>query len=112
MERKQQLEKSLTATIVNRNLCNERSLVKIFLRDWFLWSLQLIPSWRHWLELGQRQEGLKKYAWSPGMPFLPGLGGGKIFPQVFCLPCSSVATKAVFTDDVIFGKEKPRYFRW
>ncbi|KAN0095776.1 FAD/NAD(P)-binding domain containing protein [Hyaloscypha variabilis] len=96
MERKQQLEKSLTATIVNRNLCNERSLVKIFLRDWFLWSLQLIPSWRHWLELGQRQEGLTKYAWSPGMPFLPGLGGGKIFPRVFY--------------DVIFGKEKTALF--
>ncbi|KAH9213520.1 hypothetical protein DL95DRAFT_302173 [Leptodontidium sp. 2 PMI_412] len=109
-ERKQQLEQSLAATIVNGNLCNERSLVKIFLRDWSLWSQQLIPSWRHWFELGQRQEGLTKYVWSPGMPFLPELGGGKIFPQVFCLPCGSAATKAVFTDDVIFGKGKTALF--
>ncbi|KAH6667368.1 hypothetical protein B0J14DRAFT_177283 [Halenospora varia] len=104
MERKQQLEQSLAATIVNGNLCNERSPVKIFLREWSLWSQQLIPSWRDWLELGQRQEGLTKYAWSPGMSFLPELGGGKVFPQVFCLPCGSTATKAVFTDDAIFGK--------
>jgi hypothetical protein len=109
MERKQQLEKSLAATIVNGNFCNERSAVKTYVRNWYLWFLQLVPSWRHWLELGQRQEGMTKYAWSPGMPFLPALGGGRCFPQVFCERYNALQpTKPLFTDDVIFthGKKK------
>lgn len=111
-ERKQQLEKSLAATIVNGNFCNERNTVKILLRNCYLWVLQLIPSWRHWMELGQRQEGLTRYSWAPGMPFLPDYQGGKGFPQVYCVPHDAPAgTKPVFTDDVIFSKDKQALFQ-
>jgi hypothetical protein len=112
MERKQQLEKSLAATIVNGNFCNERSVFKTFIRNWYLWALQLIPSWRHWLELGQRQEGMTKYTWAPGMPFLPALGGGATLPQVFCEPFDALPpTRPLFTDDVIFAPEKKVLFQ-
>jgi hypothetical protein len=112
MERKQQLEKSLAATIVNGNFCNERSVIKTFIRNWYLWALQLVPSWRHWLELGQRQEGMTKYTWAPGMPFLPTLGGGATLPQVFCEPYDALPpTRPLFTDDVIFAAHKKALFQ-
>ena len=39
------------------------------------------------------------------MPFLPNIGGGKTFPQVFCAPYGSPlnVTRPLFTDDVIYG---------
>jgi hypothetical protein len=111
MERKQQLERSLAATIVNGNFCNERSVVKTWLRNWYLWILQLIPSWKHHLELGQRQAGLTRYTWAPGMPFLSAYDGGKCIPQVFCIPYTSTATKPLFTDDVIFNRDKKALFQ-
>jgi hypothetical protein len=112
LERKQQWSRSLAATIENGNFCNERSAVKTFVRDWYLWVLQLVPSWRHWLELGQRRDGLITYAYEPGMPFLPGDGGGgKMFPQVFCSPYGAPVTSPVFTDDVIFTNGKKALFQ-
>jgi predicted nucleic acid-binding protein len=67
--------------------------------------LQFIPKWKQWLELGQRQGGLTRYIHASGLPFLPDMGGGKTFPQVFCAPYSSlpVITRPVFTDNVIYG---------
>jgi hypothetical protein len=41
MERKQQLEKSLAATVENGNFCNERNPIKIFFRNCYLWTCQL-----------------------------------------------------------------------
>jgi len=111
MERKQQLEKSLAATVENGNFCNERSPIKIFFRNCYLWTCQLFPSWKHWLELGQRREGLTAYEWAPGMPFIPANGGGKVFPQVFCKPYGARVATPVFTDDVIFSEEKTGLFQ-
>ena len=110
-ERKQQLERSLAATIVNGNLCNERSMFKITLRNWNLWFQQLLPSWRHQIELGQRQEGMARYDWRPGYPFLASSNGGRAFPQVFCLPYHGVQTRPLFTDDIIFAKSKSGLFQ-
>lgn len=111
-ERKQQLEKSLAATIVNGNFCNERSIVTTFVRDWYLWCLQLVPSWRHKLELGQRAEGMTRYAWDTGYPFLPNFNGGGTLPQVFCLPFYSESKQQpLFTDDVVFGQNKTALFQ-
>ncbi|TKA55688.1 hypothetical protein B0A49_08638, partial [Cryomyces minteri] len=60
-ERKQQLERSLASTIENGNFCNEPSRIKAFIRNWYLWVYQLIPSWKHSLELGGRREGMTRY---------------------------------------------------
>ena len=110
-ERKQQLEKSLAATIVNGNFCTESSVSKILVRNWYLWFLQLVPSWRHKLELGQRAEGMTRYTWETGYPFLPNYNGGMTLPQVFCLPYNSEPKQPLFTDDVIFGKSKTALFQ-
>lgn len=105
LERKQQLEKSLAATIRNGEFVTEGNPIKIFIRNWSLWFMQLIPSWRHKLRLGQRQEGLTRYQHSDGMPFIPSMNGGLCVPQVYC---KSITTdnKVYFTDDVIFGQKK------
>jgi hypothetical protein len=65
--------------------------------------MQLIPSLRHKLELGPRANGLPRYKWKDGMPFLPDLAGGVYFPQVYCRSMSSnIDGEVCFTDDVIF----------
>ncbi|KIX10084.1 uncharacterized protein Z518_01165 [Rhinocladiella mackenziei CBS 650.93] len=107
LERKQQLDRSLAATVVNGNFTTARNPVKIFIRDWVLWFMQLIPSVRHKLELGPRAEGMIKYKWAPGMAFLPDLGGGLSLPQVYCRSVfhspKGGRPKVQFTDDVIYG---------
>jgi hypothetical protein len=111
-ERKQQLEWSLASTIQNGNYCNEPSKFKAFLRNWYLWSIQLIPSWRYNLELGSRAAGMTKYLYSPGVPFLPKYGGGVSFPQVFAAPLDGPAPSLpMFTDDEIFAKSKRGIFQ-
>ena len=48
-----------------------------------------------------------RYDYQPGMPFLPEFEGGMMFPQVFCAKVGEVApAMPMFTDDVIFAKEK------
>ena len=112
VERKQQFERSLAATIENGNFCNEPSRVKAFFRNWYLWLIQLIPSWRHKLQLGSRRDGMTKYDWSPGLPFLPQFDGGKLLPQVFSAPIDGPAPSSLtFTDDSIFSKEKKGVFQ-
>lgn len=67
--------------------------------------MQLIPSWRDKLRQGQRHEGLIRYQYSNGMPFIPSLNGGLCVPQIYCksfIPNNNV----FFTDDVIFGGKK------
>ncbi|KIW76003.1 hypothetical protein Z517_10748 [Fonsecaea pedrosoi CBS 271.37] len=106
LERKQQLDHSLAATVANGNLTTARDPTKIFLRDWILWLMQLVPSSRHKLELGPRAYGMNRYAFNAGMAFLPDLAGGRCFPQVYCCPAFPLTRNLVanvrFTDDVFF----------
>lgn len=101
-ERKQQLERSLASTIENGDFVTARNPVKIFFRDWHLWLLQLVPSLRHQLQLGNRREGLTRYRYQPGMSFVPHLSGGRCFPQVYCRSLCNPLDEAQFTDDVIW----------
>ncbi|KAJ5679876.1 monooxygenase [Penicillium macrosclerotiorum] len=107
LERKQQLDKSLASTVRNGDMVNGKSLTHAFIRNWGLWLLQLIPSWRHWLEQGPRGDGPTQYTHTPGMPFMPDLSGGVCFPQTYCTALTRDAP-VQFTDDVIFdGKAHP-----
>jgi hypothetical protein len=91
--------------------------LKIFLRNTWLWLLQLFPSQRRWLEQGARRDGMVTYRYEKGMAFLPDLNGGKAFPQVYCVPLSpqrldyTVGASVLFTDDVIFAPEKKGLFQ-
>ena len=57
------------------------------------------------MELGQRQSGLTRYTYVPGLPFMPDMSGGRTFPQVLCAPIGSPlgSSRPLFTDDVIYG---------
>jgi hypothetical protein len=110
-ERKQQLEKSLASTIENGEFVNESNPLKIMLRGIYLWLIQLIPSWRHELRLGRRKEGMVRYNYSEGMPFLPEFKGGLCLPQVYCKSIGSDGNGISFTDDVIFSQEKKGLFQ-
>ncbi|KAH6995133.1 hypothetical protein EDB80DRAFT_815264 [Ilyonectria destructans] len=114
-ERKQQLDKSLGSTIENGTYLTKSNPIRIFMRDWYLWGLQLVPTWKRWLEQGNRREGMVKYEWQTGkgMAFLPELGGGGNFPQVYCTRLNSAGTsnKVEFTDDLIFSSEKKGLFQ-
>ena len=107
LERKQQLDRSLASTVVNGNFTTARNPFKIFLRDWIIWFMTLIPSWRHQLELGPRAQGMGRYKFSQGMAFLPGMRGGGCLPQVYCRPVyylpSGEPQSVQFTDDVLFN---------
>ncbi|KAJ5606473.1 hypothetical protein N7510_009254 [Penicillium lagena] len=111
MERKQQLEKSLASTIENGRFVTEGNPVKIFLRNIYLWIVQLVPSWRHDLRLGRRKEGMVRYKHSDGMPFLPELNGGLSLPQVYCTAVNKADAEIRFTDDVIFAAHKECLFQ-
>ena len=118
LERKQQLEKSLAATIENGAYVCEGNRLKIWLRDWHLWAVQLVPSWKHWLEMGQRRDGMVRYAYEDGVAFLPQYGGGFCFPQVYCVSLveqqrqtQTERHQVHFTDDVIFASHKRTLFQ-
>ncbi|KAL2800158.1 hypothetical protein BJX66DRAFT_321654 [Aspergillus keveii] len=115
MERKQQLEKSLASTIENGKFVTEANPFKIFLRTCYLFIMNLVPKWRHELHLGRRKEGLVRYQYSPGMPFVPELNGGLALPQVYCKSTTIVSgggTAGVFfTDDVLFSSNKTGLFQ-
>ena len=112
-ERKQQLEASLATTIRNGNTVNTRSPLKMFLRDWGLWLLQMIPSFKRWIELGPRLDGRMQYKYQDRMAFVPGMEGGAMFSQSYCVQLGDTATKhhVRFTDDVIFSKSKIGLFQ-
>lgn len=110
-ERKQSLDRSLASTIENGNYVTNGDPLKAFIRDWSMWLMQLIPSWKHWLELGDRRVGMTKYKWEVGkqMCFMPDMGGGGNFPQVYCRRLDSGGKgkmEVQFTDDVIFSPAK------
>lgn len=118
LERKQQLEKSLAATIENGAYVCESNPFKALVRDWYLWAIQLVPSWKRWLEMGQRRDGMIRYAYEEGVAFLPDYGGGFCFPQVYCVslaeqqqPGQTERQQVYFTDDVIFASHKHTLFQ-
>ncbi|KAL2825362.1 hypothetical protein BDW59DRAFT_161839 [Aspergillus cavernicola] len=109
-ERKQQLEKSLASTIENGKFVTEANPFKIFLRSCYLFLINLVPKWRHELQLGRRKEGMVRYQHRPGMPFIPDLNGGLCLPQVYCRSVGQ--DKGVsFTDDVMFSASKKGLFQ-
>ncbi|KAK5687753.1 hypothetical protein LTS10_001893 [Elasticomyces elasticus] len=109
LERKQQLERSLAQTIQNGQYVNEGDFLKCLLRDWSLWAVQFVPSWRREIQKGQRADGMTRYTYAPGMPFIPELGGGINLPQVYCV---DLATNALgFTDDIVFAPAKRALFQ-
>ena len=119
VERKQQLEKSLAATVVNGDHICEANRLKCMVRDWYLWAIQLVPSWKRWLEMGPRSEGMIRYAYEEGVAFLPDYGGGFCFPQVYCVGLAeqqqqqrqTERQQVHFTDDVIFASHKRTLFQ-
>ncbi|KAG9194976.1 hypothetical protein G6011_00096 [Alternaria panax] len=122
-ERKQQLDHSLASTIENGSYVCEADAWKIWKRDWHLWAVQLVPSWKRWLEQGNRREGLTRYEWKDGMnmAFLGGAaggggGGGTNFAQVYCARVGGTGggemdSEVRFTDDVIFEEGKKGLFQ-
>lgn len=103
-ERKQQLDKSLASTVRNGSMVNTKSVIQGFLRNWALWCMQLVPSWKHYLEQGPRADGPIQYT------HLPGMNGGLCFPQTYCTRLSG-AGSVQFTDDVIFTEGKKGLFQ-
>lgn len=111
-ERKQQLDASLRLTILNGAYVTESDSLKIFLRDWYLWLVQLVPSWRRQVQLGSRRDGMTQYQWEHGrgMAFMPSLGGGGCFPQVYAALIRGTG-EVLFTDDIIFSPSKKGLFQ-
>ncbi|PWY75026.1 monooxygenase [Aspergillus heteromorphus CBS 117.55] len=95
-ERKQQLELSLATTVENGRMVCETHPINIFVRDWYLRFIQLIPSWRRQLQHGQRKTSLVQYRYSAGMPFMPDLNGGLYLPQVYCRTMERKKIKSLF----------------
>ncbi|KAH8819344.1 hypothetical protein F5884DRAFT_825906 [Xylogone sp. PMI_703] len=111
MERKQQLERSLASTIENGNFVTEGDPVKIFFRDCYLWLVQLIPSWKHNLHLGNRREGMVRYHHQLGMPFIQEMNGGVCLPQVYCRRLDQKDNSIFFSDSIIWRKEATGLFK-
>lgn len=109
-ERKQQLTRSLSATIANGNFVTERNLLKIFLRDWYLYILSFLPSYQRGLRLGHRKEGMIRYEYVDGMPFVAGFGGGVCVPQVYVSAWDRGA-EVLFSDDILFSRGKKGLFQ-
>jgi 2-polyprenyl-6-methoxyphenol hydroxylase-like FAD-dependent oxidoreductase len=112
-ERKQQLERSLNATVENGYFVTEGNPIKAFTRDWTYWAIQKVPYIRRWLEQGQRRYGMTRYVYQEGMAFIPGPGSGVFLPQVYCAPLGAAhrGQQVAFTDDVIFASEKKGLFQ-
>jgi len=104
MERKQQLERSLAVTIRNGEAVNESNWVKVFIREWYLWAVQLIPSWKRQIEKGSRGLGMTQYQHRKDLPFLPDMQGGLQLAQVYVW--SFDANRVGFSDDLVFAPSK------
>ncbi|RAL00156.1 putative monooxygenase [Aspergillus ibericus CBS 121593] len=107
-ERKQQLALSLATTVENGRMVCETHPLKIFIRDWYIWLIQLIPSWRRQLQHGRRKDAIVRYKHSDGMPFIPDLNGGLYLPQVYC---RTMKGEILFTDDAIYSPDSKSLFR-
>jgi hypothetical protein len=116
LERKDQLDESLAATVENGRYCNESSPLRDFVRDTYMWLVQLYPPRKRQLEQGARRHGMTQYAYEQGMLFITGPAGGKLLPQVYCMslrPSEEQQTtkQIMFTDDVIFAPHKTGLLR-
>ncbi|KFZ01298.1 hypothetical protein V500_00813 [Pseudogymnoascus sp. VKM F-4518 (FW-2643)] len=111
-ERRQQLQQSLASTVANGRLCTEGNTWRFLFLQMILRFVQLIPTSRRWLEMGARREGMIRYQWQDGLPFLAACGG-VCLPQVYCAPIdsSSKGSEVQFTDDVIFQRDKQGLFQ-
>jgi hypothetical protein len=109
MERKQQFEDSLAATVRNGDMVNESNPMKVFIRDWYFWGLQLIPSWKRELEKGPRAQGLTRYAHVEGLPFSRDHGGGRLLPQSYVWDLRT--NDLTFSDDLLFARGKTSLFQ-
>lgn len=101
---------------MNGEYVTESNPIKCFIRNVYLWLIQLVPAWKRQLEQGARSHGLVQYTHTEGMPFLPHLRGGLLFPQVYCSSRDSGAAKLSdgdisFTDDQIFASKKLGLFQ-
>jgi len=65
------------------------------------------------VERGPRRDGMIRYHWEEGLPFLDDSCGGRSLPQVYFSPVtsSSKVLEVMFTDDVIFQKSKKGMFQ-
>ena len=108
-ERKQQLDRSLAATVRNGEYVTESDPFKVFVREWYMWAIQLVPSYRKEIELGARAAGMTKYQHKDGLPFIPEMQGGLLLPQVYAYNFKT--RKICFTDDLIFAPEKVGLFQ-
>lgn len=54
---------------------------------------------------------MTKYEHEGDMPFMPELGGGKCFPQVYCIDLNGSSANVCFTDDVIWNNQKKCLFQ-
>ena len=102
-ERKQQLKLSLATTVANGVMVCETHPLKIFLRDWYIWFIQFIPSWKRQLQHGRRNAAIFRYRHSNGMPFIPDLNGGLYLPQIYCRRTED--DEILFTDDAIYSSD-------
>ncbi|KAJ6090284.1 hypothetical protein N7486_009099 [Penicillium sp. IBT 16267x] len=106
-ERKQQLERSLAATIANGKFVSESNPLKVLWRTVYFWFMHMVPSWRDDVRRGQRKDGMVRYENSSGkLPFLSEYNGGVCLPQVYCKAAGNPNGDVLFTDDVIFGSQK------
>ncbi|KAJ5564452.1 hypothetical protein N7513_000694 [Penicillium frequentans] len=112
VERKQQLERSLAATIANGKFVSESDPLKVLWRTVYFWFVHMVPSWRDDLRRGQRKDGMVRYEHtSDKLPFLPEYNGGVCLPQVYCKAVGDPHGDVFFTDDVIFGPQKRGLFQ-
>lgn len=106
-ERKSQIQQALNYTMKIGAILEERNPVKVFLRDWLLWSLQLIPVLRGIIQ--EQPIESPRYEYAEGMAFLPNLGGGRAFFQIYCR--SLDRPRVMFSDSVIFSAQKKSLFQ-
>lgn len=104
LERKQQLDRSLATTVANGRYVTESNPLRVFFRDTALGLMQMVPSWKRWLEKGPRVEGIYRYKYQRGLHFTDDFSGGGLVPQVYCIETD--ASSVQFTDDVIFSPGK------
>lgn len=106
-ERKSHIKQALDWTMKLGDIQNEANPLKIFVRDWVLWSAQQIPVIRN--KIQNQAPTVPYYDFEKGMAFLPDMEGGKTFSQIYC--CRLDESKVRFTDDVIYSSQKKSLFQ-